>query len=279
TGGYVVVSCLAMLASLCIATMPRMVTWRRVLSFLSVSVMAMALAVSGVRQVVLNLCVVIPILLSLSVRRFEDSIRIYFMIFMLVALLTVSFVTADIAAEGKLSRRYGSVFSGNPVANYASNRGNSLTYIPKAIATRPFGIGIRRGIRGGADGTGMIYTTGLGIFNNRETQWNCIHADLGVFGLICLVGFFGGTLYQGIRICRTLPDPNLRSIAVMMYAVILFSFIASLGSPVLQANYVFWSAAGILFALPRIAVQERKLLTQSAGTNVPSDSVPERTLA
>ncbi|MBC8138346.1 MAG: hypothetical protein H8F28_20910, partial [Fibrella sp.] len=212
TGGYVIVSCLAMLAALCIATMPRMVTWRRTLALLSVSVMAMALAVSGVRQVILNLCVVIPILLGLSVRRFEDTIRIYFMIFMLAALLTVSFITADIAAEGKLSRRYGSVFTGNPLENYANNRGNSLGYIPRAIAVRPFGIGIRRGTRGGAEGPGFIRgSDGVQVLNNRETQWNTIHADLGVFGLICLMGFFGTVLYQGARICRTLPDPNLRS--------------------------------------------------------------------
>lgn len=276
-GGYVVASCMAMLAALCIATIPRIVTWRRILALLSTSVLMMGLAVSGVRQVVLNLCVCMPVLLGLSVRRFEDIIRIYFMMFLVAALLGVSFMTADSASGGKLAKRYGTVFTANPLDSYAQNRGGSLSNIIPGIMSRPFGIGIRRGVRGNSGG--IIRGKGLGMFNNRETQWNTMQADLGVFGLICLAGFFIAALVQGGQICRSLPDPNLRSIAVVMYAIILFNFIASWGSTVLQSNYIFWTAAGILFALPRIAATERKLLMETKVTNNMSVAVPERQLA
>ncbi|MBC7807503.1 MAG: hypothetical protein H7145_15310 [Akkermansiaceae bacterium] len=263
-GGYVVASSLSMLAALCVATIPRMAVWRRTAALLSTTVLAMALAVSSVRLVALSLLVAIPVLLSLSARRFEDTIRIYFMIFTLGALLTTSFVVADITANGKLSRRYGSVFTSNPLSSYGKNRGGSLSYVPRAIAIRPFGIGIRRGTRGSAD---MIRGKDVGILNDRETQWNSIHADLGVFGLLSLAAFFIGTLTYGLRICRTLPDRNLRSVAVLMYVIILFDVILSFGSPILQANYIFWSACGVLFALPRLAAEERKILMQSTVTS------------
>ncbi len=263
-GGYVVATCMAMLAALTVATMPQMVMWRRALALLATTVLVMGLAVSGVRQVVLNLCVGIPVLLALSVRRFEDAIRIYFMMFLIGGILGGSFMTADNAAEGKLSKRFGSVFTGNPLDNYAQNRGGSLEYMPKAIATRPLGIGIRRGTRGNAGG---ILGGDLLIFNNRETQWNAVQADLGIFGIICLAGYMITALVQGLHICRTLPDPNLRSIAILMYVVILFNVIASFGSTVLQSNYMFWMVSGILFALPRIAVSERKLLMESLSKN------------
>jgi hypothetical protein len=82
-------------------------------------------------------------------------------------------------------------------------------------------------------------------------------------GLVCLVAFFGVTLTQGYRICRTLPDPNLRSVSALMYVIILFNFISTFGTSILQANYIFWSACGLLFALPRIAIAERKVLADA----------------
>ena len=277
-GGYVVISCMAMLAALCVATMPRMVTWRRVLSLLSMSVMTMALVVSAVRQVVLNLFVVVPVLLMFSVRRFEDAIRIYFMMFLVGGLLATSFLVADSTAGGKLSKRFGTVFTGNPLDNYAKNRGGSLVLIPQAVALRPFGIGIRRGTGTGSYGPGFIQGKGMQVFWNRETQWNAIHADLGVLGLITLFLFAVAVIYQGAVICRRLPDPNLRYIGAMMYTIIIFNWIASLGSAVLQSNYIFWSACGILFALPRIAASERKMLADSVTQNTADSDASERLL-
>ncbi|MCC5612916.1 hypothetical protein LC612_41080 [Nostoc sp. CHAB 5834] len=256
-GGYIVSSAMAMLTALCVGTMPRIAVWKRVPSLLSLSVLTMGIVVSGVRQTVLNLVVVIPVLLSFSVRRFEDAIRLYFMMFMVGSLLLVSFAVADIAGEGKFSKRYGSVLTGNPLESYASNRGGALIQTFEQITLRPFGIGIRRGTMGQQV---QVRGQGLGRLNNRETQWNCIHLDLGVFAVFLLAGCFGVALYQGGVIVQRLQDPNLRYLAAVMYTIILFTFIASLGSPILQSNYVFWSACGILFAIPRVAATERKML-------------------
>lgn len=267
-GGYVVFSSIALLSALTLSTLPKFVTWRRTLALLSITIMAMAILVSGVRLSVLSLVVVTTVLLSLVARRFEDVIRLYFFAFVLAGLLAISFVVADSAASGKLTKRYSSVFTADPISSYKKNRGGSLSLLPRAITAKPFGIGIRRGVRGSFVGSAsQLYSEGSSALFDRETQYNALHLDLGVLGLICLAGFFATTLIQGYRVCRTLPDPNLRSIAALMYAIILFNFISTFGSPILQANYIFWSACGVLFALPRIATAERKVLAESMITN------------
>lgn len=273
-GGYTGVSCLAVLAALTVAVMPRMATWRRTLALLSVSVLTMGVLVSGVRSTLLILLVVIPTMLLASVRRFEDAIRIYLMTFLIGALLAASFVVANNAASGKLSKRFGTVLSGNPLNTYTKNRGTSLLLIPQSIAVRPFGVGIRRTTRGGAQRLTGANEEGLDVLENRETQWNAIQVDLGVFGLISVAILFVGLLVQGAIICRKMADPNLRALGGLMYTIILFHVIASFGSAVLQSNYIFWCASGILFALPRIAAAEKKLLAKSSAGGSETDTPP-----
>ena len=117
-GAYVGYCCVSIVSALAVAVMPRMATWRRVLALSSVAVTTMALSISNVRLAVMTMCVLIPTLLSLSVRRFEDTIRIYFMVFVLGSLMATSFVIADGAAKGKLSSRYLGVFTSNPLSSY-----------------------------------------------------------------------------------------------------------------------------------------------------------------
>ncbi|RYZ75227.1 MAG: hypothetical protein EOP06_32675 [Proteobacteria bacterium] len=133
-----------------------------------------------------------------------------------------------------------------------------------AIATRPFGIGVRRDI--GVNRSAVIFQRKeFAVFNNRETQWNAAQADLGILGVFCLAAFFVEILRRGFVICRTLQDPNLRSIAGFLYGVILFTIAMSFAGPVIQGNSFFWICSGALLALPRVDAGEKKFVREKMG--------------
>ena len=117
-----------------------------------------------------------------------------------------------------------------------------MSLLPKAIALRPFGIGVQRETGGR---TQIITDRTLAALNDRETQFNAIHLDLGILGLISLIGVYLSVVIQGARICRTLIDPHLRTFAVLMYVIALFYIFSSFGGPAIQTGYIFWTTCGI----------------------------------
>ncbi|RYZ75226.1 MAG: hypothetical protein EOP06_32670 [Proteobacteria bacterium] len=67
-GGYAALSAYGLLAGLAVVLLPRMVTYRRVLSFLGLSVMAIAILVSGIRSTLMGTMIATAVVLALNVK-------------------------------------------------------------------------------------------------------------------------------------------------------------------------------------------------------------------
>ena len=253
-GGYVVLAQQGIIAAIVISQMDKMPINRRVLVLALGFIMAIAMAMAGVRSVILNLIFVVPITLLLTVRSFKDTIRIYFFSFFVVAVTLMVYGVANTLTDGKIGRRLGfSVF--NPFKSYQKSRGYHFTVLAEGIAARPMGIGIQRGIGNWQSAGRQGIRSDLAALADRETQWNATQADMGILGILLVAGFFVAILVKGYHYSRTIKHPRLRLATIYLLSIVISTVVGSFGSPTLQSNSVF--LGDVRFASCRAAYLHR----------------------
>jgi len=258
-GGYVGFGELGILAVILMSQMDKMPVVRRVMLLIAGFVMAVAVAMAGIRSIVLILIFMVPVTLFLAVRSFKDATRIYFFSFFVVAATLSVYGVANILSDGKIGRRLGlSVF--NPVKSYQKNRGYHFVTLAEAIAIRPMGIGIQRGVGNWKQAQRSGLRKELLPFANRETQFNSLQADMGILGIGIFSAFLVAIMVTGYRYTRVIQHPRLRLITVYFLSVIVATFVACFGGSAIQGNTVFWVTCGLLLAVPRIYAAENKFV-------------------
>ena len=261
-GGYVFFSEFGIIASILVAQMDKMPTWRRVLVLGLAGVMAVAMIIAGIRIVLVNSVIIVVLILALSVRSLNDAVRIYFFSFLIFMAGTAAFLITDSLTEGKIGRRIGKTLT-DPFSSFKKNRGYHFHNFVDAVSVRPFGIGVQRTASDWRTARQYRLRAELIVFNNRETQWNAIHNDAGILGVILLGAVFVVFTRDGWLILQRVRHPRLRMVVIYFGAVVFSNFISSFGAPIMQSNFLFWIAAGTLYAVPRIYARENQFLTGS----------------
>jgi len=225
-----------------------------------------ALLVTGVRLYVVILMFAAPLLLLLSARTPRVLGRNAGFAVLAAMICLGGFLTAQMLSGGALIHRYAETLA-NPMARYQKDRGGSLTYLPTFLSANPFGMGYQRGVEGySQQGFARKYGSNSTLASlNRETQFNSVAIDMGLPGLVLLVGLLVAILVQGWRALRLLSDPSLRVLGATLFVLLCGYAMACLGGPALQGADPFWTAAALLFSLPLLQNQNRQRRSATSG--------------
>ena len=169
-----------------------------------------------------------------------------------------AFVVEGLAATtGTSQLRYSGLGPTGIFQTESTARGSSLAVIPYNLATYPFGAGVGT-VGPSATAPGASQTT-----QNQpdaETAFSYLTEEIGIPGMIVVLGFVLRLLALGLIRCRREPDPEARlllaAVIAPLAAILAMSF-SGPWPPVVPPGPYLYAAAGIisywLVALPRSA--------------------------
>jgi hypothetical protein len=141
--------------------------------------------------------------------------------------------------------RYRTITPAKLLSTTSDSRGISIAQIPKLIGSQPMGVGI--GFAGPAAGFGGAVKGDRQA--NGETGPTFLLSELGVGGLVILLGLNLHLLALALRRVRHIPDPELRGYLAAFGAIIvglLFAWTSSVPMAISPTAPFFWAAAGAL---------------------------------
>jgi hypothetical protein len=152
------------------------------------------------------------------------------------------FVATDVV--GGAPTRYSGLNTSSIVQTTSQARGRSIAAIPGNLTRYPLGSGLGSG--GPAAGQGGAPAAAETADTENEISFATL--EMGVPGMLVLVGFTGLLLVLGLRRCRYEPDPEVRLLLAAIIApvaALLAIYCASAISPTSPGGPYLWSAAGI----------------------------------
>ncbi|MCL4543414.1 MAG: O-antigen ligase family protein [Chloroflexi bacterium] len=138
----------------------------------------------------------------------------------------------------------GSTFEGRTVA-WAGNY--------QRILQNPIGFGL------GTTGDpryreGAVATSNVPIF--LENEWLDLGLEIGLPGIAAFAWMLGSIVVASIRVRKAITDPWLRVVWAAAFSVVVMCIVAGLDARFVTApapiSWYFWTAVGLLFALPNI---------------------------
>jgi hypothetical protein len=148
------------------------------------------------------------------------------------------------SASGSFDR-YRTITPAKLLSTTSDSRGVSIAQIPKLIADHPMGVGI--GFAGPAAGFGGAVKGDRQ--SNGETGPTYLLSELGVGGLVILLGLNLSLLALALRRVRHIPDPELRGYLAAFGAILaglLAAWTSSVPMAISPTAPFFWVAAGAL---------------------------------
>jgi len=159
----------------------------------------------------------------------------------IVALVTVALVTGS---SHSAFREYRTITPNRVFATTYEYRRGTLALIPEYVTDFPLGAGI--GSAGPAVGYGGGLTRGRGL--NAESEPNYLLLELGIPGLLVLLGFNLKLLALALRRTHRLPDVELRLLLAALLAPLFAIFggwIIGITTSSTPTSPYFWFVAGI----------------------------------
>jgi glycosyltransferase involved in cell wall biosynthesis len=194
-----------------------------------------------------------------------------------IAALVVSSVAKQTGGSGSFSR-YDTISPTEVLSTTKADRGYALSIVPTYIARFPLG----HGLATGGPATGFFRKGPTDPSLSAESEFSFLVLEVGIIGLIVLVGFTLRLLWLGITRVRQIADHELRTLLAAVIAP-LFAVLAlyvtgpaTAGSPL--APYL-WFAAGVI-SYWLIETRRRRPLTPvvaaATGAMVPAeDAMPD----
>jgi glycosyltransferase involved in cell wall biosynthesis len=184
-----------------------------------------------------------------------------------IAVFVVSSV-ADGGGKGAFSR-YDSIAPTKLLSTTKSDRGGALSVVPGYIADYPFG----HGLASGGPATGFFRGNAADATLSAESEFSFLVIEMGVLGLVVMVGFTLRLCLLALRRVRQERDPERRALLAAVFSP-LFALLglyiggpATAGAPL--GPYLWFSAGLVSFwlverrrprfeavAVPTLAVRE-----------------------
>jgi hypothetical protein len=159
----------------------------------------------------------------------------------LVVVLVLSAVGHD---SGSVTfARYQSITPGNLLTTTQENRGGALSIVSTYASEFPFGHGLAT--------TGPAQSAGGGAKNtfSGESEFAFLVLDVGIAGLLLLVGFTVRLLVLGLTRLRRIADPELRTLLAGIIAPLFGILALYVGGPATTSSPLapyLWFVAGIM---------------------------------
>jgi hypothetical protein len=159
--------------------------------------------------------------------------------------LVVTFVISTVSKDsGSASfSRYQTIAPSKLVSATQYNRGTSLALVPAYLKRFPFGHGL--GTAGPAAGFGGNTHTGL----NGENEFSFLVLEMGIAGLVIMVGFTLRLLMLAITRLRRIADDELRTTLAAVVAPVFGIFALFVGGPATAGSPLspyLWFAGGVI---------------------------------
>ena len=166
--------------------------------------------------------------------------------------LVGALVVSSLSGDSGLTSRYSSITPGKLLKTTNEDRGGSITLAPRYVLDYPVGAGL--GLVGPAAGRADLVSNDAKGYNG-ETEFNFLLVELGVLGLILILGLTARVLIACGRM-RRLVDPELRvllaAIAAPLFGIAVQFFTGAPTSSSPAAPY-YWFVIGALafWLMPR----------------------------
>jgi glycosyltransferase involved in cell wall biosynthesis len=156
---------------------------------------------------------------------------------------TVYIATTSISGHSGIFDRYSSIAGSQAVATSRTDRGGSLSLVPRYAVDFPLGtglgsVGAATSVAGAPAAAGKV---------SGESELNFLLVEVGIPGLAILLAFTVVLVSRSIVGIRRMPDPEQRLLVAALLAPVAASLVMWLGGPVTagppMAPY-FWLAAG-----------------------------------
>ncbi len=228
---------------------------------------SVGLMVTAVRVFVVLSIICLALLLVFTSRTRGRLFRNLFILALFAGLAWSVFQVGEVLSGGLLQRRYAATLA-DPLGKLRNDRGLNFTFLPMFVPRYPLGIGFQRanGFRDRAAKAGAFVAKDSMYFN-RETQFNSIAADLGVFGLALFAVLIFLILNRAFQTQRQLQLPAAQQLAALVFVILCGYIVACLAGPSIQGSETFYllaALATIMPALPGVGWQESKTALQKA---------------
>jgi hypothetical protein len=174
-----------------------------------------------------------------------------------VALLTAAIVLAALGyvvsvavLQGSIPNRYSSIAPSRLISTSVNYREGTLALIPTYAARYPLGAGL--GSAGPAAGAGVGGGAAAGGSGGRnldaESEFTFLEIELGIPGLVILMGIMGYAVRSGVRL-RRVGDADLQRLLAAMTAVLVACWVSWVDAPDSASSPAapfFWLAVGAL---------------------------------
>lgn len=142
--------------------------------------------------------------------------------------------------------RYSTVSPSQLFSSIKQDRGQSLKAIPNYFSDTPLGVGLGRS----GPASGLLGVRGdTATTANSETEFNYLLSELGVPGLVVLLGFSLLVLGASISAIRRLPDRETRMLLAAVAAplvAILVTWVSTSTSATTPLAPYMWFASGVI---------------------------------
>lgn len=190
----------------------------------------------------LGVALLATILLSVASRRVWQAVGAAAAVAVL-ALVVTSFVSGQAGAG--VFDRYGSLTGREGAANTVDYKRGTLASLPEDAVTHPFGQGLgalgpAASIAGAPESSGRV---------SGESGFNFLLVEVGLPGLVVLLGFMLAVIGGSIRRLRHESDPEARLLLSALVAALIAMQVLWFGGPVTAAPPLacyMWLAAGAL---------------------------------
>jgi hypothetical protein len=155
-------------------------------------------------------------------------------------------VEGIVATTGSSQLRYAGLSPSGIFQTESTARGESLNVIPYNLATYPFGAGLGTvGPSSTAPGASQTEESGP----DAETAFSYLTVEIGIPGMLVVLGFLLTLLVLGFRRCRQVPDPEARLLLAAVIAplagLLAYSF-SGAWPPQVPAGPYLYAAGGII---------------------------------
>lgn len=246
-GGGGIIAMLAVPAAIALMSMGWRRIWYAIIAAgLSIGVLTAIITSQG-RSVLLSAIAAVfaYALLSVSAKRLIPTLA-GLAVGAAVLALVVSAVQSSVGDDAL--ERYGSITPSKVLSTTSESRGGAIAVVPDYMRRFPFGHGLGTG--GPATGFGksaeqLEASAGL----SAESAFSFTVLEIGIAGLIVVVGFVCRLLFLGVRGVRRIADPELRTLLSAVVAPMFgISALFVGGAPLVSSPLgpYFWFVAGVM---------------------------------